>query len=63
MDEDVKKALALTDQLNNGVLEIHKELQEIVGLFQEYLNLIVTMTEKKYDDNSSKGNQDEHLRP
>lgn len=56
MDEDVKKALALTDQLNNGVLEIHKELQEIVGLFQEYLNLIVTMTEKKYDDNSSKGN-------
>lgn len=58
MDEDVKKALALTDQLNNGVLEIHKELQEIVGLFQEYLNLIVTMTEKKYDDNSSKGNQD-----
>jgi len=50
MNDKLKKSIKISDEISNSMLEIQKELLEITGLVQEYMNLTIEILEK-YDDN------------
>lgn len=51
MNDHLKKSLELSDEISNAMLEIQKQLLEITGLVQEYMNLTIRILEE-HEENS-----------